>query len=145
MNNIEIAKIDGGIAQAVRVVARADAVIANAQSKKFPYSGLDHSTRIFCAILAAQARELAERATKQVGLTLKDAQSDDRAAAIEAFFSDSAAHVDTNFVAMATARIAAQDALTKMAIDIVNRAELVLDGEQTIDGREIVHGDLWYK
>lgn len=143
--DIEIAKIDGCIAQATRAVARAEAVIANAQSKQFPYAGIDHSTRIFCAILAAQARELAERATKQVGLVLKDAKSDDRAATIEAFFSDSAAHVDTSIAAMSTARLAAQDALTKMACDLVGRAERVLEGDETVDGREITHGSLWYK
>ncbi|MDZ4833853.1 MAG: hypothetical protein SGJ27_08745 [Candidatus Melainabacteria bacterium] len=144
MNN-EIAKIDGCVTQALRVVARAEAVIANAQSHDFPYAGLNHATRIFCAILATQARELAERATRQVGLVLKDAQDEDRAATVEAFFNDSAAHVDTDVSSMATARLAAQKAFTKMAVDLVGRAELVLEQEQTLDGRQITHGALWYK
>lgn len=138
-------KIDGRIQQAVRVTERAATVIANAQSRNWPYSSLPHPTRIFCAILAAQARELAERATKQVGLEVKSATADDRAAKIEKFFSDSAEHVDTGIDSMATARVAAQGTLITMALDLVARAERVLDGDEGLDGREIVHGALWDK
>lgn len=143
--NTEMAKIDGCISQALRVNARAQAVIANAQSKSWPYSSLSHPIRIFSAILAAQARDLAERATKQVGLELKNAQADDRATAVEQFLSESAALTGTDFVSMATARLAAQDALTKLAGDLVARAERVLEGDETLDGREIVHGELYDK
>ncbi len=141
----EIAKIDGFVAQARRVLARAQEVIANAQSKEFPYSSVNHSTRIFCAILAAQARELAERATKQVGIVLADGEGEDRAAVVEAFLADSAAHVGTDVESMTTARLGAQEALTKLACDLVARAERVLEGDETIAGQEIVHGALWYK
>jgi len=141
----EMAKIDGCIAQALRVNARAQAVITNAQSKNWPYSSVSHSTKIFCAILAAQARDLAERATKQVGLELKEAQADDRAATIETFLGESAALTGTDFSSMATARLAAQDALTKLACDLVARAERVLEGDETLSGQEIVHGALYDK
>jgi hypothetical protein len=141
----EINQINGRIKQAAQVSERAAAVISHAQSGKWPYSSLNHSTRIFCAILATQARELAERATKQVGVELKDAGSEGLQATIEDFLSRSAEHVDTSFDSMATARIASQKALTTMALDLVARAERVLEGDEDLNGREIVHGELYYK
>ncbi|MBX3151903.1 hypothetical protein KF728_17225 [Candidatus Obscuribacterales bacterium] len=141
----EITQINGRIKLAVQVTERAAVVIANAQSDKWPYSSLNHSTRIFCAILAAQARELAERATKQVGVELKDAGSEGLQATVEEFLARSAGLVFTNFEAMATARIASQNALTTMALDLVARAERVLEGDEDLNGREIVHGELYYK
>jgi hypothetical protein len=141
----EITQIDGRIQQAVRVTERAATVIANAQSQKWPFASINHATRIFCAILAAQARELAERATKQVGVDLKDAGAENRAATIEKFFADSAAHVDTSYESMVAARVAAQNTLVTMALDLVARAERVLEGDEDLNGREIVHGALWYK
>lgn len=141
----EINQINGRIKAAVQVTERAATVIANAQSGKWPYSSLSHSTRIFCAILAAQARELAERASKQVGVDLKNAGGEDQQETIERFLAESALHVDTSFDSMATARIASQSLLTSMALEMVARAERVLEGDEDLNGREIVHGELYYK
>lgn len=143
--NIDLSKIDGRLQQAVGITARAREVIANAQSKNWPYTNLPHSTRIFVAILAAQARDMAERAAKQVGLEIKNASADDRAATIEKFFTDSAAHVDTDVVSMADARVAAQAALIETAFELVARAERVIRGDETLSGRAITHGALWDK
>lgn len=141
----EITQINSRIKSAVQVTERAATVIANAKAGKWPYSSLSHSTRIFCAILATQARELAERATKQVGVDLKDAGAEGQQETVEKFLAESAAHVDTSFDSMATARIASQNTLTTMALDLVARAERVLEGDEDLNGREIVHGELYYK
>jgi len=142
--NIDTARIDGRVRQAVSVTERAAAVIANAQSQKWPYSSVSHPVRIFSAIIATQARELAERATKQVGLDITSA-AEGRAETVAKFFTDSAEHVGTHVEAMASARMAALDALVAMASDTVARAERVLEGDETLSGRPIAHGALWDK
>lgn len=143
--NIDIRAVDERVRQSQALAVRIEAVIRNAQSKQFPYSGLDHPTRIFAAILAAQGRELVERGLKQVGLDAKDAESAERSDKVVAFIAESAQFTGTDSQSMGTARVAAMNTLFSLALDMVARAERVLEQEESIDGREIRHGALWHK
>jgi len=143
--DIDFGRIDSQLNQLRNVAERAETVIKNSQSFAFPYTALNHAHRIFCAILAAQAKELAERAAKQVGLELKASESEDRQSVIAKFLSESAEWTGTDSDSMTVARVNAQESLLKVAQDMVARAERVLERDETMSGQPISHGPLWDK
>ncbi len=131
--NQEFREIEGFLARARAVVLRASEVVAKAQTDKHPYCILDDSVRIYAAILATQARELAERASKQVGVTDKVSDAD-RLDVVYDFFADSAAHVGTRPVQMQAARTAALRVLVDMSETVIAQAERVIERDESIDG-----------
>ncbi len=143
--NIDINAIGERVRQSGSIIARVEEVIRNAQSKQFPYQGLDHPTRIYGAILAAQARDLVQDGLKQVGLELKTAKNEDRDDKVTAFIAESAQFTGTDAQSMGTARVAAMNVLFGLALDLVARAERVLEQTESLDGREIRRGPLWDK
>ncbi|MBZ0185368.1 MAG: hypothetical protein K8F91_03875 [Candidatus Obscuribacterales bacterium] len=143
--NIDLNRIQGQLRLLQSIVERAQTVIKSSQSRAFPYQGLNDTQRIFCAILAAQARDLANSGAKQFGVTLCQYDPETLSAAVTKFFSDSADHVGTDPVCMEGARMAAGDALIKTASELVARSERVLEHDETIGGQRLVKGPLWDK
>ncbi len=129
------------IEQALAILGRAGKVIASSTSKEWPYESLRAETRIYCAILAAQARDMAERALSQLGLK-PDSPTEGREWAINDFIVASAEYVGSDNNSMLGARVAAQAVLVDSARSLIERAERVLEGNETVDGRPIIHTDL---
>ncbi|MBX9694066.1 MAG: hypothetical protein K2Z81_16905 [Cyanobacteria bacterium] len=139
--SVDLRSSNAKIDRASAILTRARSVIANSQSKSWPYDVLNHETRIYCAILAAQARDLALRALSQLGLkaeTPVEAREEQAAQ----FVSASADYVSTDPISMLSARVAALSVLVEMAHDLIAKAERVLEGNETVGGAAIVHTDL---
>lgn len=143
--NLDMSRIKSQLRVLQSILDRAQSVIKNSQSRNFPYQGLNDSLRIFCAILAANARDLATAAPKQYGVALNAAGSESLADDIARFFAESAEHVGTDESSMAVARLAAVDALISTASDLVSRAERVLEQDESIGGQPLAKSPLWYK
>lgn len=140
--NREFSQIEGFLSRTSEVRLRASEVIAKAQTASHPYCILDDPVRIYAAILASQARDLAERAAKQVGITDKVADAD-RVDTVYNFFADSAAHIGTKPFQMQAARLAALRVLVDMSEELIARAQRVIESDETIDGvRRIVTEEL---
>lgn len=142
--DLDIQRIQQQHQRMLAIVERAQTTIKNAQKMGFPYQGLNDTQRTFIAILAAQGRDVACAACKQLGLELKSDIAFDPAV-VEEFFRESAALVGTSASCMEGARINAIDALLETATGLVARAERVLEQDETMRGEPIVHGELWYK
>lgn len=143
--DIDINKVNGLVRQLEGVTSRAKTVIDSAKKGQWPYAGLNHAQRIFCAMLASQGSDLAIEAGKKLGLSIGQDEEQTRLARVETFVRESARFIDTDPDSNATARIAAVSALAEAAADLVARAERVLEQDESLSGQPIRHGALWDK
>ena len=143
--DIDINKVNGLVRQLEGVTSRAKTVIDSAKKAQWPYAGLNHAQRIFCALLASQASDLAIETGKKLGLSIGQDEEQTRLARVETFVRESARFIDTDPDSNATARIAAVGALCQAATELVARAERVLEQDESLSGQPIRHGALWDK
>lgn len=143
--DIDISKVNGQVSRLVDVTTRAQTVIDSAKNGQWPYSGLNQTTRIFCALLATQARDLAIETARKLGIALGEDDDAARKSKVETFLKESARFIATDPDSNATARIAAVDALLQTSVELVARAERVLEQDESLSGQPIRHGALWDK
>lgn len=143
--DIDINKVNALVRILEQVTSRAKTVIDKAKKAPWPYTGLNHAQRIFCAMLASSGSDLAIEAGKKLGLSIGQDEEATRQSRVETFVRESARFIDTDPDSNATARIAAVSALAEAAADLVARAERVLEQDESLSGQPIRHGALWDK
>jgi hypothetical protein len=158
--DLDTRRILAQFSRLARLRACSAEAIANAQKMGWPYAGLNDTQRLFVALLSAEVRDTAMGAFRQFGVGSVENAPQTRGREIEAFlaldidaqmaeiagfYAESAEFTGTTAELMAAGRLAAVDAIIASATEMMDRAVRVLEQDETVSGRAISHGPLWYK
>ncbi len=145
-------KYSGILRQARFVLERADSVVKESQSTRFPHHTLNDAQRIFSATVAHQAKLLAGSALEQAGFKIAcDIPSIDALLAgdfiadIEKFMSEAAKFLGTHPELLASARVNVSQLILRSAVEYINHASGVLEQSESISGAPIGRRGLWNK
>lgn len=128
---------------------RARQALMNAVSVEWPYTHLQPQVRVFASRLLKTADQLLIQAAHELAFlseeTLGRPVDETQLASVSNRLELSAGEASIPVEAVHEAVDHFVEAISTQAQSLIIRAEACLEGEQTLDGREIQHGDLYYK
>ena len=146
--HIDRSKIEQFRTTLAATLKRAREIIANsAEYRQFPHSA-DEATILFAQALARAAASLVKEACNPIGLTdyaLDKPVADALLQSLEWHVGRKAQESGVSPSLILEAQFASVVALNGTANELVNRAVRVLEGDETLDGREIKHSPLYEK
>ncbi|MCC6979048.1 MAG: hypothetical protein IT343_12055 [Candidatus Melainabacteria bacterium] len=131
------------------LVTRINESEASAQSREWPHASLTGVVRAYVVSQAAIARSLVHSIAQQLGFPGPDAIAQSvEGSTVTRFIGGTMMLAQASGVSADEAQKAAFatiDEQKKRAVELVRHVEAVVEGEETIEGRQIQHGPLHYK
>lgn len=151
--DLDKARVAGFTRQARAVYERASKLVKDAHSQLYPYNHLNDAQRIFVATVATQANQTAHHALEQLGLhAVCDIASVDKLLAdndfgptIESYMRQASRFIATHPELLLSARLNICQLYLRTASELIQRADGVLEGTESISGQKIGRSGLWDK
>ncbi len=115
--------------------------------KQFP-ANADEATILFATALARQAERLCVDGFSAISVLpacYHEPVSEMHNIYLDVQYEAEAGKKQVSVAACAAAGLTTAEQFARLAFDLTSRATRCLNGDETVDGREIRHGDLWDK
>ncbi len=144
----DLKRVEAARAHLFRAYEQATDLITKAPCfKQFPANAND-ATILFATALARQAEQLCERGFTAIAVlagTYHEPVSEMHNIYLDVQYEAEAGKLRVSAQACAEAGLNTAEQFARLAFDLVSRATRCLNGDETVDGREIRHGALWDK
>ena len=131
------------------LVTRINESEASAQSREWPHNSLTGVVRAYVVNQTSVARSLVHSIAQQLGLAGPDAIGQAvEGSTVTRFIGTTMMLAQVSGVSQDEAQqatFATIDEQKKRAVELVRHVEAVVEGEETIEGRQLQHGPLHYK
>lgn len=145
----QVEKIDSVRRVLAGLLTRLSENETKARSREWPFAGLSGETRAYVVNQSAIARGLISTIAAQLGFQGPDMiEKPLEGSTVSHFIGSTMMLAQASGVSADEAQAAAfasVEQLKKLVVDIVRHLEAVVEGDETIDGRAITHGALYYK
>lgn len=131
------------------LISRLNEVEGSARSREWPHAGLSGIARAYVVQQAAIARGLISTIASQLGFRGPAMiEQPLEGSTVTCFIGTTMMLAQTSGVTAdeaESATFASADQLKKQVVEIVRHVEAVVEGEETVDGVKLNHGELHYK
>ncbi len=145
----QVAKIDSARRTLSALISRINETEGKARSRKWPHSSLSGTVRAYVIQQAAIARGLISTIASQLGFRGPGMiEQPLEGSTVTCFIGTTMMLAQTSGVTAQEAEeatFASAEQLKKQVAEIVRHVEAVVDGEETVEGKQLNHGPLHYK
>jgi len=145
----QVDKIDSARRVLAGLISRINESETNARSRDWPHAGLTGVVRAYVVNQTAIARGLVSSIAQQLGFQGPDSIGQSlEGSTVTRFIGSTMMLAQASGVSPDEAQqaaFAAIDEQKKRVVELVRHVEAVVEGEETIDGRQLQHGPLHYK